>query len=131
MITKCPGGLQVASLQQDYPALVATFYMSYIQQDPDVPQPLPGSSPEPKPSSCCRQALQALPSTGASVDVAADGAERPAVSVPRIVFLYKLAAGVADKSFGEHACPLREGERGRESHYMMPANKGWLDVLGV
>ncbi|KAK9916549.1 hypothetical protein WJX75_003960 [Coccomyxa subellipsoidea] len=91
---------KVASLQQDYPALVATFYMSYIQQDPDVPQPLPGSSPEPKPSSCCRQALQALPSTGASVDVAADGAERPAVSVPRIVFLYKLAAGVADKSFG-------------------------------
>ena len=93
--------VQVASLQQDYPALVSTFYMSYIQQDPDDGQPLPGSSPQPKAGACGRQALQALPSTGASVDVATDGADQPAVSVPRIVFLYKLAAGVADKSFGE------------------------------
>ncbi|CAL8467013.1 g6549 [Coccomyxa elongata] len=91
---------KVASLEQDYPALVSTFYMSYIQQDPDTSEILPGSSQEPH-RGTGHDALQALPSTHASVDVvAASSAEQPVVSVPRITFLYKLAPGIADKSFG-------------------------------
>lgn len=97
------GWLQVASLEQDYPALVSTFYMSYIQQDPDTSEILPGSSQEP-PRGTGHDALQALPSTHASVDVVAAGsAEQTVVSVPRITFLYKLAPGIADKSFGDLA----------------------------
>ena len=97
------GWLQVASLEQDYPALVSTFYMSYIQQDPDTSEVMEGSSQEPH-RGAGQGALQALPSTHASADVVAAGsAEHPVVCVPRITFLYKLAPGIADKSFGELA----------------------------
>lgn len=99
--------LQVASLQREFPELVATFYMSYLQQEPDAPGVLPvSSSPwQPGPGAPGRPPapVQALPSTGAGAAVAAaadGGIERPLVTVPRIIFLYKLAPGIADKSFG-------------------------------
>ncbi len=35
--------LQVASIQQEYPEHVACGMMSFIQQDPDTLEPMPGS----------------------------------------------------------------------------------------
>ena len=104
-------GLQVASLQQEHPALVACYFMSYLQEDASLaggaaPQP-PAQPPSGQPSqtgSPGEEVLaRALPSTRAGAEVLLQGggnADARVVSVPRIVFLYRLAAGVADRSFG-------------------------------
>lgn len=39
--------LQVASIQQEYPQQVACGMMSFIQQDPDTLEPMPGSQGTP------------------------------------------------------------------------------------
>lgn len=63
--------LQVAALQQTLPGLIAAVHMSYIQ----------GSMVN---SNSSTSNLQ----------------EEPPTAVPKITFLYKLAPGVADRSFG-------------------------------
>ncbi len=113
---------------------MACHYMSYLEQGPDLQQPLASqpltapsssagfSSPGAAASAAAASQLQALPSTRASAQVVVEPApgEGPslpssqgaaaagaaAVSVPRIVFLYKLASGIADRSFGAPSSSL-------------------------
>ena len=65
------GVLQVAALQQALPGLIAAVHMAYMQDSPV--------------------------SVSSSV---ADTRPEPQAAVPKITFLYKLAPGVADRSFG-------------------------------
>ena len=74
--------------------------MSFIQQDPDTMEPMPGSQGTPGSPQSSQASLRALPSTRAGALVA-KGSLQAAVSVPQIIFLYQLVEGVADKSFGE------------------------------
>lgn len=63
--------MQVAALQQTLPRLIAAVHMSYIQ---DIPVDDSRTKARPVP--------------------------QPQAAVPKITFLYKLAPGVADRSFG-------------------------------
>lgn len=91
----------MASIQQEYPELVACGMMSFIQQDPDTLEPMPGSQGGPGSQQSSQTSLRALPSTRAGALVSSSSARQRAVLVPQIIFLYQLVEGVADKSFGE------------------------------
>ena len=103
--------LQVASITQEYPQHVGCGMMSFIQQDPDTMEPMPGSQGTPSSPQTSQASLRALPSTRAGALVAKDSLQA-AVLVPQIIFLYQLVEGVADKSFGEWLsapCQLHQG----------------------
>ena len=87
---------------------MACGMMSFIQQDPDTLEPMPGSqgapgSPPGSPAPA-QSPLRALPSTRAGALVSRTS-QQGAVSVPQIIFLYQLVEGIADKSFGEWCSP--------------------------
>ncbi|KAK9814927.1 hypothetical protein WJX73_002195 [Symbiochloris irregularis] len=112
---------KVASLQEALPGMVSTFFMSYIQED----ESLPDHSSGPQPMQTDQLQNRMLPRTDAAVTVtqatgspirklamhttASSAVAGPSpgssnkeeqLHVPKIAFLYKLAEGVADRSFG-------------------------------
>ena len=90
---------------------MACGMMSFIQQDPDTLEPMPGSqgAPGSPPGSPvpAQTPLKALPSTRAGALISRSS-QHGAVSVPQIIFLYQLVEGIADKSFGEAVQPLND-----------------------
>ena len=74
--------------------------MSFIQQDPDTMEPMPGSQGTPGSPQSSQASLWALPSTPYGY-ILEKKYMNTKVSVPQIIFLYQLVEGIADKSFGE------------------------------